>query len=89
MNININLSDLKNLMQLAFDQGWSGYKDARDDCVNSIIENYIDQMPKISQNEFGVITTTTTSDSLKNTSDYYSYYACSSGLDPLNINDTF
>lgn len=91
MNINININELKNLMQLAFDNGWSGYRDTRDDCINSIIEDYINRMPKVQQNEFGVITTTTTSESLKNTSDYYSYYTCSSGSNPLNINitDTF
>lgn len=87
--MNINLNDLKNMLELAFDQGWSGYKEAKNDYVNKIIEDYIKKMPQVYQNDFGVVTTTTTAESLKNTSSYYSY-TCTSGIEnPTNITDTF
>jgi len=87
--MNINLNDLKSILELAFDQGWSGYKEAKSDCVNKIIENYIKKMPQICENDFGVVTTTTTTESSKNVAGYYSY-TCTSGIEnPLNITDTF
>lgn len=73
--MNINLEDLKKLLEKAFDSALYGYRATKDDCINKIIEDFF------SENEIDI------SGCANNFSNYYSYYACSSGLQTQPPND--
>jgi hypothetical protein len=64
----MNLNQLKDLLSLAFDAGWHGYKETKEDCIEKIIEDY---------RKKNLLTQTV----LENNNNYYSYY-CSSGTNP-------
>lgn len=66
----INLNQLKDLLGIAFDAGWHGFKETKEDCIEKIIEEYLKNKEDI-----------TISASLENNSNYYSYY-CSA---PYNL----
>ena len=76
----IELQDLKNLMTLAFDAGWFGFKETKEDCISKIIEDYLQKNPILSHEKLGITVTTT-----KNNSDYYSYYASSNEVQQFDL----
>lgn len=79
--MNINLKDLKCLLSSAFDAGWFGYKETKEDCIEKIIEDYIDKnLNNMQKNE-----TTTTNYFENYNPNYYSYYASSIGSNQLTL----
>ena len=63
---------------LAFDQGRIGYKEAKEDYINKIVEDYLEKnkAKPVFDNHSGI--TVTSSKNIE--TDYYSYYAYSNGL---------
>ena len=84
--MNISLNELKDLLSSAFDSGWFGYKDTKDDCIEKIIEDYLEKNPI--KNQFPTMTVSTSLENIDPA--YYSYYAWSDGpqLNTTNTTNT-
>ncbi len=84
MNISINLKDLKDLLSCAFDCGWNGYRETKEDFINKIIEDYIKNKPNVFE-ENKVINVNYFEN---NNPNYYSYCTSSIGSNQLTLSTT-
>lgn len=42
MNITLSKEELKNLLLLSFENGYEGYLDTKEDCVNFLLNNFLE-----------------------------------------------
>lgn len=63
--MNISKQDLQLLLQRAFEEGWNGYFDLKEESVNKIIEDYLNR-----SSDLGITITT----SFENNYSNYYYY---------------
>jgi hypothetical protein len=71
--MNISIDDLKVLLSLAFDQGWNGHFDLKSECVDKILEEYLEKnKEKLDVSNLGLTLTTNVSNFDSN---YYYYSA--------------
>lgn len=78
--MNINLKDLKYLLSSAFEAGWVGYKETKEDCIEKIIEDYLE---KNKYQESKIINMDNYFEN--NNPNYYSYCTSSIGSNQLTL----
>lgn len=77
LKMNINIEDLQNMLGSAFDCGWNGYFDLKQEYISQLIEDYIKKQKSNSSNldtanlEISVLTN-------QNINDNYYYYCAHS-----------